>query len=108
MRRMLVTATICLAAMGLWSMQSACADTIRLTNGYAIHGKVVAEHPQSETHIRVEFSNGGWMLLSKPEVAEITPDNTDQFENRNAGVADPVVEIIDRNEEDVGRLRRGR
>lgn len=83
--------TICLlAAAIMWPCGSAVlADTVRLTNGYVIHGTVVADHPQSETHVKLRFSNDGWMLLAKREVEEITPDNTDQFELRNAKAGGP-------------------
>lgn len=78
--------TICLLAVAIcWPCGGAAlADTVRLTNGYTLHGKVVAEHPQSETHVKLRFSNDGWMLVTKRDVEEITPDNTDQFEMRNA------------------------
>jgi hypothetical protein len=72
-----------LALAFCWPCGSALlGDTIKLTNGYTIHGKVVAEHPKAETHVRVSFSNGGWMLLPKQDVEAIAPDNTDQFELR--------------------------
>jgi hypothetical protein len=79
--------TICLFALALcWPCGSALfGDTIKLTNGYTIHGKVVdlrAGHPKVETHVMVSFSNGGWMLLQKHNIEAIAPDNTDQFELR--------------------------
>ena len=65
---------------------SAYSDTINLMNGYTIFGKVgeTPEAMKKPNHYMVSFSNGGWLLLPKKEVKQITINNRDQFEEAAA------------------------
>jgi len=89
MKRIMIVSTICFAMLSFLFVGVAHSDTVLLDNGNTIHGKVVHRHSKSETHVKLSFSNGGWMLVPKYDVARITPDNTDQFEDRNAGSGGP-------------------
>lgn len=68
----------------LFVIQPLSADTIKLTNGYTIYGKVQEAPPnmRKPDHYQVTFSNGGWLLVKKSEVKEFRQDNKDQFEER--------------------------
>jgi len=65
-------------------IQPLSADTIKLTNGYTIYGKVQEAPPnmRKPDHYQVTFSNGGWLLVKKSEVKELELNNKDQFEER--------------------------
>jgi len=61
---------------------SLCADTIRLTNGYTIYGKV-SEFSQQPDYYKVSFKNNGWLKLKKTEIKNIEVNDRDQFEERS-------------------------
>ena len=70
------------AALICWpDARGVLGDTIRLTNGNTIEGKVDnSRNPKVETHTRVTFTNGGWMLIKNEDIEEITQNSKDAFE----------------------------
>ena len=58
------------------------ADTINLTNGRIIYGKV-SEPPtnlKQKDCYKVSFSNGGWLLIKKSDVKSVDINNKDHFD----------------------------
>lgn len=64
---------------------SCFGDTILLKNGYSIDGMEVVERGENEKFdvpegkIRINFSNGGWMLIDKKDVESVERNNKDVF-----------------------------
>lgn len=77
-----LSALVLVTAVAFESLPFASADTIYLTNGGVIHGRVSNE-PEHEGSSRVSFQNGGYLIVKNADIKMTVKNALDAFKNRS-------------------------